>query len=95
MPLGKAGSCSESQENHHSLVIILCLLDLYFSQLWLHNRHQNQKPTLCQLCLKCAVPHVVTSDPGHVLPAFVPRNFNSTGMMAFADMEVEGHNLTL
>lgn len=100
MPLGKAGSCSKSQEELYSLIIVLCLCDFYFSHLWLHNRHQNQKPTLCQLCLKCAVPPVATSDPGHDLPTSVPKNFNSTGILAFADvevevMEVEGHNLTL
>lgn len=52
-------------------------------------------PALCQLCLECAVPHVVTSDPGHDLPISVSNNFNSTGTMAFADVEVEGHSLTL
>lgn len=95
MPLGKAGSCSKSQEEHYSLTIILCLCDFYFSHPWLHIRHQNQKPTLYQLCLKCAVLHVVTSAPGHDLPTPVSKNFNSMGMMAFADVELEGHNLTL
>lgn len=75
--------------------IILCLCDFYFSHLCLCNRRQNQKPALCQLCLNCAVPHVVTSDPGHDLPASVPKNFNSTAMMAFAEVKVEGRNLTL
>lgn len=75
--------------------IILCLCDFYFSHLCLCNRRQNQKPALCQLCLNCAAPHVVTSDPGHDLPASVPKNFNSTAMMAFAEVKVEGRNLTL